>query len=276
MPQVIGKIPGFSSDGSTPETIERETGEEVVEESSTEAASVELPEEEKEAPAEPPAVEKPSEGGETLPTDDAGEKKRLQLDIAALESEKAKVLKELQLARGQRRDFKREELKLVEEKLDDLENINPEDVKAVEQILRAKGIVSAQDIKKMSYEATANDVKEQFLEDHPEYRPENDPYDEKWSRLMSEFELYRMPENPKRIKELLDRSHKSVVVRLTGERPQPKPEIKKRQVELASLGSGGGQRSSSSKTLDADKKELYLRGGWSEDEIKEIEKNIPE
>jgi hypothetical protein len=280
MPQVIGKIPEFDSDGSTSVAAEEIKGEEVVEVSSTEAASEKLPEEEKETPIEPPATEKPSEESETLQTDDTGElstqKEKLQREIAALETDRIKSLKELQLIRGQKRDFKREELKVIEEKLEDLKDIHPEDVKAVERILRSKGILSGADIKKMTYEAAANDVRDQFLGDHPEYKPENDPYDEKWSRLMADFELYRMPDNPKRIRELLERSHRTAVARFASERSQTKPEIKKRQVELASLGSGGGQRSSSSKILDGDAKEAYRRGGWSEEEIKTIEQNIPE
>lgn len=280
MPQVMGKIPEFNSEESTPEAPEEVKGQEVAGESPAEAASEELPEEEKATPSEPPAEEKPSEESETFQPDDTGEllskKERLQQEIAALEADKIKTLKELQLARGQRRDFKREELRVIEEKLEDIKDIHPEDVKAVERILKSKGIVTAADVKKMTYEATVNDVRDQFLEEHPEYKPENDPYDEKWSRLVAEFELYRMPDNPKRVRELLDKSHKAVVARFASERSQPKPEIKKRQVELASLGSGGGQRSSPSKTLSADLKEVYRRGGWSEEEIQKIEQNIPE
>lgn len=278
MIQVIGKIPEFTSDESSTPGSKEETGTEVVEESSTEAAVEETPEEEKVTPSEPPAEEKPSEGGETLPAVSTGElelkKQELQAQISALEFDREKILHELQLARGDRREFKREELLQVEEKLEDLKDINPEDVKTVERILKSRGYVSSSDVKKMSYEAAANDVRDQFMEEHPEYKPLNDPYNAKWNALMAEFEVYRMPDNPRRIRELLERSHKAVAGHLASDRPGQKIEAKKHQVEVASLGSGGGQRSSTSKNLPPEQRRVYEDGGWSEEEIQQIEKQL--
>ena len=274
MTQTIGKIPEFTTDEPTPVD---EKGQKVAEKSSAEAAAEEVVEEEKETPSEPPAEEKPEEEGETPILDDASlqsKKQQLLEEIVGLEHDRQKILDELQLSRGARREIHQEELKKATEKLEELEDVHPDDVKKVEQILRLKGHVSQEDIKKMLYENTVNDVKDEFLETHPEYKKQNDPHDIRWNSLMEEFKLYRMPDSPKKVKEILDRAHKSILERLTSDRPQSKPENKKQKVAVASLGGGGGQRSSSSKTLTAEQRLTYQLGGWSEEEIIEIEKNL--
>ena len=89
---------------------------------------------------------------------------------------------------------------------------------------------------------------------------------------MREFGDYRTPGNPRDIGRLLEKAHKTVG-KIAAD---PNVSAKKRQVEIASVGSSGGnvQRSSSRKALDPHKRSVLEQGGWSEEEIKRIELNL--
>ena len=112
-----------------------------------------------------------------------------------------------------------------------------------------------------------------FLEKHSEYRPENDPGDINWQTLQREISFYKSPSNPHSMGEILERAHKQV--RPTNPSPAKPIEQVKRQLEVAGVGSGGTQNSSSApKSLSAKYKEELIRGGWNEEDIKNIEKNL--
>ena len=221
-----------------------------------ETATEEAAEEETETPGEPPAQEEPLAESE----EDAKETKAVQ----GLQEERVKLLKEISELRGQRREIKEQQLLRVEEKIDELKDIHPEDVTLIEKVLRAKGMVTKDEANHMFYEAVQDEELKKFLEKYPEYKPENDRNDLNWSTLQREFGLYKRPDNPHQIGELLERAHRAVV-RVPSDRGVP---AKKRQVEVASVGSGGARRSSShSETLNPRYREELLRGGWSEEEV---------
>lgn len=48
-------------------------------------------------------------------------------------------------------------------------------------------------------------------------------------------------------------------------------QIRQKQVQIAGVGSGGSQRSSSVKNLKSSTVQILRDGGWSEEEIKEME-----
>ena len=253
----LGKIPKFTDEETPPE----ELGTEEVKETPTE----EVEEEEKETPSELPAEEKPAE--EESPSDDTGE---LLQAVESLQTEKEKLLREIQELRGQRREIKKEELVRVDEKLDELKDLYPEDISVIDRILKAKGYVTKGEAQKMFYEQVKQEELTKFLEKYPEYKPENDPNDINWNALQRELGVYRMPENPHLVEGILYRAHKAVQ-KVPSERGIP---AKKRQVEIAGVGAGGTQRSSSLKTLPAQKRQALEQGGWSEEEIREIESSI--
>ena len=89
----------------------------------------------------------------------------------------------------------------------DLEGIAPEDITLVEKILKAKGYVHQSDLQKQNYEQVKKQEINNFLEQHPEYRPQNDPGDSKWNALLQEFNLYKLPQDPKKIGSILKRAH---------------------------------------------------------------------
>ena len=243
---ILNMVPKFS-DGQTEEV--KETIPEVVEE--------------KETPSEPPADIEPAVENR----DDTTELMRAK---QGLEEELVRLRKDIVDLRGQRRDLKKEEIIRVEQKIDELNDVSPEDVTLIDRVLRAKGYMTKEESHKMFYENVKTEELNKFLEKYPEYKPENDKDDLNWSVLQKELGFYRMPDNPRFIGEVLERAHRAIA-KVPSDRAIS---AKKRQVELAGVGGGGGQRSSSGKSLDPRYRDELSRGGWSEEEIKDIEKNL--
>jgi len=265
--EVIGKFPEFTSD----EPQSEETGREEVKE----AGAKEVPEEEKETPSELPAEEKPAE---EIPKEEIPEEKpgvdtgELLKQIQGLQAEKEKLLSEIKDLRGQRRELKKEELGKVEEKIEELKDLHPEDVAIIEKILRAKGYITKEEAQRMYYDQVKQEELNKFLEKYPEYKPENDPNDINWNALQREVSLYRMPQDPHLIGMILERAHRAIQ-KVPSERGIP---AQKKKLEIAGVGAGGVQRSSSRKTLPSHYRQILERGGWSEEEIQKIEENLPE
>jgi len=263
MANTINAIPEFTSDLPV-----EESGKEEVAESATEAIPEEGVEKEKETPIEPPAIEKPTTEVKLSGVDTGNLEKQIQ----NLQGERVKLIKEIQDLRGQKREIKSEEILKIEQKIDELKDVHPEDVSFIERILKSKGYVTEAQAHKMFYESVKNQELNKFLDKFPEYKPENDPNDLNWNALQKELRYYRMPDDPHQVREILERAHRGII--------SPKVSndqsitTKKRQIEVAGVGVGGTQRSSSQRSLDSRRKEELLRGGWSEEDIKEIEKNL--
>ena len=249
MADIIGKIPEFTQE----ETVE-------VKEPVPDPTTEQLPE--KETPA--PPAEKPTESvetqGEEAPSQDNA--------IQALQTERVKLLKEISELRGQKREIKQEQLERNQAQIDELKDLHPDDVATIDRVLRAKGFMTKQEADGMFYEAVKNEELNKFLEKYPEYKPENDPGDVNWSSLTREIGLYKMPANPRQVAEILDRAHRAIVKAPTNLQPQ------RRQVQIAGAGRGGSQPGGSSKSLDSDRRAMLKQGGWSEEEIRKIEKNL--
>lgn len=227
--------------------------------------------EEKETPAEPPAEssedeKKPAEKSEQ----DNGSLDELRRASLGLQGEIARLRSEIVELRGQKRELKKEELFKAEQKLDDLQDVNPQDASLIERVLRSKGYVTKDEASKMYYKSVQDEELAKFLEKYPEYKPQNDPSDVNWKDLQTELALYKMPENPHQIREILERAHKAIS-KGTIDRSLP---VKKEAIKTASVGAGGTQRSSSGKTLSPEMRKRYEDGGWSAEEIKSIESRL--
>ena len=123
----------------------------------------------------------------------------------------------------------------------------------------------------MFYDEVKQEVLDSFLDKYPEFKPENDPDDKHWTALNDQIKKwYKLPDNPRHIMEVLEKARRDI---LPATRSEGSPAAK-RQLKTASMGGGGTQPSSSSRPLSPEKREILSRGGWSEDEIKEIEKRI--
>lgn len=248
----IGTIPEFTTD---------EGQEEVKETTQVEVT---------ETPAELPA--EPSEEVVTEPVatsdDNAGE---LSKQVVGLKTERERLLAEIQSLRGQRRDIKQQELAVVEKKIDVLADVSPDDVGLVDKIIKAKGYITKAESEQMFYDVVKQQEIDRFLSEFPEYKPENDIHDVNWTALERHIkEWYKMPSDAKKVGDLLRKAHRDIA-----KAPSDTGiEVKKQQVKTASVGSGGAQRSSTSKSLDPDKRALLARGGWSEEDIKAIEAKL--
>ncbi len=250
----MNMVPEFTDDG-TVEEVKETPVEQTVEE--TETPPDLPPEQETVVPEEKPAQQR----------DDSGE---LAKQVNGLQEERVKLLKEIQELRGQRRDIKKEELIKVDQKLDDLKDVNPQDVDLIDKVLRSKGYLTKEESQKMFYESVKQEELAKFLDQYPEYKPENDPHDVNWNTLQRELAFYRMPDDPKKIREVLNRAH-GAIAKVTPDRTL---EVKKQQIKTAGVGSGGVQRSSSKKTLDPDKLAMLRQGGWSDEDIAKIESKL--
>ena len=228
-------------------------------------------EEVKETPTELPAEEKPAE--EVLETSKVDDTRNTELEkaVQGLQNERADLLKEIQDLRGTKREFKQVELEKVQDKFDELKDLHPEDITLVDRILRSKGYMTKEEASKMFYKAVEGEELNKFLVKYPEYKPENDPNDLNWNSLQKELSFYRMPDDPHLVNEVLERAHRAIT-KVSGDR---NISIKKRQAEVAGVGSGGAPRSSSPKiTLDSRKRMMLEQGGFTEEDISNIEKRL--
>lgn len=253
-------------------TEESETGQEEVVESTTEATTEEVVETEKETPAEPPAEpekeEKPApKESETRRSDDT---ENLEGQLQALQNERVKLIKEVQELRGQKRELKKEELFKVDNKIEELKDVAPEDVNLIEKVLRAKGYMTREEAEGMSYKAIQDEELKKFLDEFPEYRPENDQADVNWNTLQKALAIYAKPSDPRRWSELLRKAHRDIAPSYSGRAM----EVKKQQVKTAGVGASGVQRSSSRKTFDSEKRLILKQGGFTEEDIARMESRL--
>ena len=269
MGDTIGKIPEFTEEGTSPE--EAEDKEVKTEEGQPQEGTSpqEKPAEETEPAGEQEAV-KPE--GETISDDTS----KLTSQVQGLADERQKLLEEIKSLRGERRTLKQQEIDTVDKKIidvkDELADINPEDVKVLDKYFKARGFVTKEEATQLNYNQVKQEVLENFLNKYPEYKPENDPHDVNWNALQRELSLYKLPQNPRMINDLLERSRK-VVNKITGGLKDNAEA--KRKLETASHGQAGTVRDqSSTKTLDADKKAMLRSGGFTDEDIKSMENNL--
>lgn len=270
-PNTIGQIPEFTTDDSVEmgtEEVKDTIGEEPVEETET---PTELPADSEQSD-EQPADENIGEDTEQPEVDPIVLQKAIERATTGLRNEIVDLRTKLATATGNDRKIAQEQLVTAQDKLDDLADVNPADVDLVEKVLKAKGYVSKDELAQVTYQQVQDQSLKSFLDKYPEYKPENDPDNVNWKALTGEYGLYAQPKDPAKIAELLERSHKAISQTVVSDRTLP---AKKRAMQVASAGAGGTQRSSSGgKTLTPEQVRVYQDGGWSDEEIKQIEKNL--
>lgn len=276
----ISAIPSFTGDEggeeiqgqviSSPEEVKEEVEEEVQEEQPIQTN-------EKETQANPPVAKEPGSEGTTDDTQIPRE--ILDREIArateGMRAEITKLRKELSTAIGSKRNLIENKIADVEQKIEDLSDVNPDDITLIEKVLKAKGYVRKDEVEANLYDRVKQEELDKFLEEFPEYKPENDPGDVNWNLLQREIQLYRQPADPRQIGDILRRSHKSL--RVPSGRDATK--INERKVQTASVGGGGGnsiQRPSSKKSFAPHIRQHMIDGGWSEEEIRKAEERLPE
>lgn len=255
MVQVVGKIPEFTEDAP----VGNEDGQPV------EA-------EEKDTPLAP--EEKPV--GEEITGEGSGEEGEYEKAILALQREKADLLKEVKELKGSRRELKQQQIQQTQQHIDELKDLHPDDIGTIERVLRSKGYMTKEEAGQMFYEAVKNEELEKFLNKYPEYKVENDPDNIRWGaferQIEKEKELgYSLPKNPHQLSVFLERVHREIAPKSTTDRAAAE-----RRIQIAGVGSRGSQQSSSPKRLDDDRRQILIRGGWTEQEIQNIEAKLPD
>lgn len=158
-----------------------------------------------------------------------------------------------------------------------LTDVNPADIAIIEKVLQAKGYVKKDDLLKESYETTKKKQVSAFIEKHPEYHPNNDSDDANWNTLKTEFDLFKLPQDPAQIEALLERAHKNVSGVVTPTNGSAKLDIQKAQKILAQrkvnkVGqstSSGASGAGKARQATPDKLKRFLKG-FSDEELQEF------
>lgn len=253
---------------------ENQDVEETTEDSSPSTKSDEEDEDDSEEAEATTPDEEPKEKSEDSPSEPSPEPvdDKEPYDVNGLLTEKDKILADIVELRKERRSLKEAPPEpLLIDKEEDLSDIAPSDVALIEKVLKSKGYVQKGEIQATSYKEKINSLKDQWLERHPEYKPENDPEDKRWNALNSEMNFFKPPTKPEDILKLLDRADAVV---------SPKKSIptkssaavtaSQEKIKVSSKGTAGG---ASTKTSKPESSLKGLKGhmkGFTDEEIDEI------
>lgn len=190
-------------------------------------------------------------------------------EIAGLESQRDRLSKEIVELRRERRAVKQQEPKTKPDVFvenTDLGDIAESDIALIERVVKAKGYVKAED----NYKSQMDSYKDQWLEKHPEYLPENDPDDVLWGKLNQELNtFYKAPKDPKAIVKILNKIDKDI-------NPKASIPVKSRATtnaakqKLKTSGKGGGSKGKtapSPKSKNVDRSALQ---GFTDEELSEM------
>ncbi|MFA5163924.1 MAG: hypothetical protein WC441_05415 [Patescibacteria group bacterium] len=242
--------------------------------------------------------EESSDGEKATPLpDSSGEKKPADLQkvgddidkdkdaaLLGLAAEREKLLTEIQQLRGTRRDLRQQTSEVTNEAQDkkDIQEsslddeINPEDYRLIKNVLEKEGYVKKDEALALNYKNVEQQQLESWLEEHPEFKVENDPHDRNWNTLMAEYNLYIKPKDPNKTKEFLNRALKAFPKKDFVNGQGAEGTQNQRKMETAGMGSEGTTPPSSSGLSvpsglnEQEAREHLSRGGWSEEEINEI------
>ena len=98
----------------------------------------------------------------------------------------------------------------IAEKPDDSPKLNESDIELFKQYAKKAGIPFKEEIAALQQQQIKEKQQEaidRFVEEFPEYKPENDKDNQKWTILKEEFLTYKTPTNPKDIYRLLKKAH---------------------------------------------------------------------
>lgn len=168
----------------------------------------------------------------------------------------------------------------------DLSKFRQEDITYFEQLASALGYAKSEEIEQREvkarighYESVKREEIKKFLDSHPEYKPENDSDDLRWNAIKAEFDLYKIPEDPKNFNQLLERAHRTISGTSQSTDSKKIADIIARKKAAASgqtsMGGGGGESKSTgvkSKKMEQLSKIAAEGGlsGYSKEEIEEM------
>jgi hypothetical protein len=188
-------------------------------------------------------------------------------ELEGLRSQKERLSSEIVELRKERRGVRKEEKPDVFVETNPLDGVADSDVELIEKVLKSKGYVKKED----QYQSSLESYKDAWLEDHPDYLPDNDPDDVLWNKLNKELNtFYKRPKNPKDIVKLLSRIDKDINPKASiPVKSRAKTEAAKKKIETSSKGGGGkGKSTSTPKTkTTVDRSAL---SGFTDEELDEM------
>ena len=191
----------------TPPESSQETIQEGSEEVEAESEETEETEEEKEPEVAPTVPEKEPK----LVEGETPRERAMRLEMARVK----KLLREERSNKmfGDEKPSEKQNL-LGEEDQGILNQYDPDEVNNFEKIMdviaKKKGWVRKEEFQTNTYQTQASDTLDGFLENHPEYLPENDKDNLLWGRFQQEFSLYKRPNNPRDLKKIFEKVHSEV------------------------------------------------------------------
>jgi hypothetical protein len=165
----------------------------------------------------------------------------------------------------------------------DLSEFDKEQVDTFNKIAKALGFVSKDELENLelqkrqqSYEQVKKQQIDSFIEKYPQYHPENDPGDAQWNRLKEEFGLYKLPDDPGKFYDLLEKAHTNISGSSSSvDAEKVKNIIAKKRVQKqaqTSSADGGSEGTTKTKSLTGVEKLARSGGlkGFSDKEFDEL------
>jgi len=169
----------------------------------------------------------------------------------------------------------------------DLSQFKKEDLDYFEKLASALGYAKSDDIEKskiemrrQEYERVKHEEINKFVTDHPEYQIGIEANDLRWNSLLSEFRIYKLPEDPREFGKLLERAHRAISGTTSSFDAKKVSEILAKKKAAASGqssvggGAGASQKSSAPKSKKIERLSEIARSGglvgFSAEELEEM------
>ena len=204
--------------------------------------------------------------------DDTGKKEAW--NVTALERQREDILKDIQELRRERRGLRDQpaEPLIIVPKTDfqDDVDIPPTDLALIERAAKKLGFVKKEEIETGQYRRELDHYKDEWLADHPEYLPENDPEDKKWSTLQKAINGYfKAPPTAREIKKIMDVAHWMVSPgNPLPTRSRATTAASREKINASAKGGTGGTRSTVTPTRE--KPSLVGLKGFTEEDLEEL------
>lgn len=241
-------VPAESEETETPDSSSEETKPADESEAETESPDGEETEEAEEEAAETETeVEEPvEEEPKVEPKPVEGETAReraLRLEVERVKGINRSLRGKKLL--GDAQPAATSQTELSEEDKKALEIYDPEQVANMEKLLpvlaKKLGFARKDELTKDQYQNTSQDVLDTWLEDHPDYLPENDKGDILFNRLKEEISLYQRPSNPRGWVKILNRAHNEIMgIRSEAKESVSQVAAKQEKIKVASHGPAAG------------------------------------
>jgi len=142
--------------------------------------------------------------------------------------------------------------------------------KILDVLAKKHGWVKREDLASSTRSQVSNDILDNFLQVHSEYLPENDRDNVLWGRFKSEFQLYKIPENPRDLKRIFNKIHRDIFG-VKSDEELKKIDAQKEKLRVVSHAGGSavrGQSSSKGARLTPEQRS-HLKG-FSEKDFEEL------